>query len=193
MMLDETYWDTRYKNGTTGWDIGYISSPLKAYIDQLNDYTQKILIPGGGNSYEAEYLYNKGFKNVFILDISETALLNVQKRMPAFPKTQLIHQDFFHFEGTFDLILEQTFFCAINPSLRKHYATKMNTLLQPKGKLVGLLFDFPLTEEGPPFGGSKKEYLTYFEPYFEIEKIDSCYNSIPQRAGKELFFKFLKK
>lgn len=192
MKFDESYWNTRYKEGTTGWDIGHISSPLKAYINQLEDKSLKILIPGGGNSYEAEYLFKKGFKNVTIVDISETALRNVQKRVPNFPKSQLILQDFFEFEGSFDLIIEQTFFCALDPILRKEYAKKMHSLLKPKGKLMGVLFDFPLTSDGPPFGGSKEEYLTYFNPYFTIEILERCYNSIPPRDGRELFFKVLK-
>ena len=115
MEFDETYWDNRYKNGTTGWDIGHISTPLKTYFDQLEDRSLQILIPGGGNSYEAQYLFEKGFQNVFVLDLSETALSNIQKRMPSFPKEQLIHQNFFDFEGSFDLIIEQTFFCALHP------------------------------------------------------------------------------
>jgi len=192
MKFGESYWNTRYKEGTTGWDIGHISSPLKAYINQLEDKSLKILIPGGGNSYEAEYLFKKGFKNVTIVDISETALRNVQNRVPNFPKSQLIHQDFFEFEGSFDLIIEQTFFCALDPILRKEYAKKMHSLLKPKGKLMGVLFDFPLTQDGPPFGGSKEEYLTYFNPYFTIEILERCYNSIPPRDGRELFFKVLK-
>ena len=100
---------------------------------------------------------------------------------------------FFDFEGSFDLIIEQTFFCALHPSLRKAYAEKMHQLLQPNGKLVGLLFDFPLTEEGPPFGGSLQEYDSYFSPLFKIDLLERAYNSIPPRAGKELFLKLLKK
>lgn len=191
--FDESYWDNRYKEGSIGWDIGTVSNPLKEYFDQVKDTSLKILIPGGGNAYEAEYLFQKEFKNVTILDISETALRNVQKRIPNFPKSQLIHQDFFEFEGTFDLIIEQTFFCALDPVLRKEYAKKMHSLLNPNGKIVGLLFDFPLTSDGPPFGGSKEEYIPYFKPYFNIEILEGCYNSIQPRANRELFIKLVKK
>jgi len=69
----------------------------------------------------------------------------------------------------------------------------MQALLSPKGKLVGLLFQFPLTESGPPFGGSKEEYLNLFSPYFEIKTLDVAYNSIKPRQGNELFFIFTKK
>ena len=192
MNFSESYWDNRYKEGSTGWNIGHISNPLKAYFDQLTDPSISILIPGAGNAYEAEYLFNSGFQNVTILDISETALSNFQKRVPHFPKERLIHKDFFEFQGHFDLIIEQTFFCALTPTLRRKYAQKMSELLTQKGKLVGLLFEFPLTEEGPPFGGDSNEYISYFNPYFKIEILEPCFNSIPPRAGKELFVKLLK-
>jgi hypothetical protein len=69
----------------------------------------------------------------------------------------------------------------------------MNTLLHDNGKLVGLLFDFPLTEEGPPFGGSKNEYKALFEPYFSIKTLEKAYNSIKPRENKELFLIAIKK
>ncbi len=79
--------------------------------------------------------------------------------MPTFPDSYLIHKDFFELQTKFDLILEQTFFCALNPILRPKYVQKMSELLNAKGKLVGLLFNVPLNEGHPPFGGDKKEYI----------------------------------
>lgn len=193
MKLSETFWNTKYKDQKTGWDLGVISPPLKAYFDQIENKELKILIPGGGNSYEAEYLFSKGFENVFVLDISEIALENIKKRVPNFPTTQLLHANFFEIEDSFDLVIEQTFFCAIDPSLRLQYAQKMQSILTPKGKIVGLLFEAVLNEDHPPFGGTKEEYLTYFQPYFQIVKMDPCYNSYPNRQGMELFVQLIKK
>jgi hypothetical protein len=58
--LNAVYWDQKYQNQETGWDIGTISEPLKCYIDQLEDKNIRILIPGCGNAYEAKYLIEKG-------------------------------------------------------------------------------------------------------------------------------------
>ena len=69
----------------------------------------------------------------------------------------------------------------------------MHQLLMPDGKLVGLLFNIPLNNDNPPFGGNKEEYLSLFEERFKIEKMEIAYNSIPQRAENELFFKLQKK
>jgi len=193
MNLSKEFWDNRYKTKDIRWDIGDISTPLQHYFDQLRDKSIKILIPGGGNSYEAEYLHVNGFQNVYVIDISEVALSNLKKRVPTFPTTHLIHQDFFELNDTFDLIIEQTFFCALHPNLRTSYAEKMSQLLRSKGKLVGLLFNDALYDDRPPFGGSKKEYITYFKPLFVLKVFDNCYNSIASRKDRELFINLVKK
>jgi len=193
MNLSKEFWDSRYKTKKFRWDIGEISAPLQHYFDQLTDKNSKILIPGGGNSYEAEYLHNNGFQNVYVVDISEIALSNLKKRVPTFPINQLLHQDFFELNDTFDLIIEQTFFCALNPTLRTSYAEKMSQLLRKNGKLVGLLFNDALYDDRPPFGGSKKEYVTYFKALFALKVFDNCYNSIASRKDRELFINLVKK
>ena len=193
MDLSANFWDNRYQSNDIGWDLGTISPPLKAYFDQLTNLDLKILIPGGGNSYEAEYLFDKGFKNVYVVDLSQTALDNLKNRVPDFPSSNLILNNFFDLDQTFDLIIEQTFFCAINPSLRANYAKKASDILNVNGKVAGLLFDAVLNTTHPPFGGRKKEYLDYFTPYFDIKIMDTSYNSIKPRAGRELFFIIQKK
>ena len=57
IKLGKEYWEEKYAKNSTGWNIGYISTPIKEYIDQLQNKSIKILIPGAGNSYEAEYLW----------------------------------------------------------------------------------------------------------------------------------------
>ena len=192
MNLSYKFWDNRYKAKDTGWDLGEISPPLKAYFHQLKNKDLKILIPGGGHSYEAEYLHAKGFKNVYVVDVSKTALENLKNRVVDFPAKHLINSDFFDVDSAFDLIIEQTFFCAIDPNLRPAYAAKAFELLNTNGKVVGLLFDDTLNNDKPPCG-SKAEYTEYFHPYFDILIMEDAHNSIASRRGRELFFKIEKK
>jgi thiopurine S-methyltransferase len=186
--LDKEYWSNRYQTNDTGWDVGDISTPLKEFIDTLKDKSISILVPGAGNAYEVEYLYRNGFKNVFLLDIAEEPIENFKKRVPDFPEKQLLIGDFFNQKGKYDLIIEQTFFCALNPNLRSNYVSKMKDLLKPSGMLVGLLFNIPLNEDKPPFGGNKDEYIQLFTPHMIIQKMESSINSIKPRENNELFF-----
>ena len=188
---EQKYWSMRYEDNRTGWDIGYPSTPLKEYIDQLTDKTISILIPGSGNAYEAIYLFEQGFENIFIMDISNIPLENFQNQNSNFPKEHVLHEDFFEHKCQYDLILEQTFFCSFPPTEENRigYVKKMKSLLKPAGKLVGLWFDIPLTGDmvKRPFGGTQELYLEYFKPHFSHVKFDKAYNSIPDREGQELF------
>ncbi|MEJ2594199.1 MAG: SAM-dependent methyltransferase [bacterium] len=187
------YWNHRYLQNMTGWDIGYASKPIAEYIDQLENRELKILVPGAGNAYEVEHLYHKGFTNTYLLDFSEQSILNFLSRCPDFPASQLIKEDFFDFHGHFDLIIEQTFFSSIPREKRHLYAVKMHDLLTEKGKLTGLLWAHEFDFDGPPFGGNKDEYQQLFSPLFHIESMDISYNSIRPRQERELFIKLRKK
>lgn len=193
MKLNSEYWNNRYHNNDAKWDVGKITTPLKEYLNQIEDKSIKVLIPGCGNGHEFEYLQKNGFTNSYVLDYAKQPLDNLKQRLPECETKRFIEQDFFEHEEKYDLIIEQTFFCALDPILRKEYVSKMHSLLNTNGKLVGLLFQFPLTESGPPFGGSKEEYLDLFSGSFEIKKLETAYNSIKPRSGNELFFIFTKK
>lgn len=189
--FNENYWETRYQQGETGWDMGAASTPLVEYCQQIANKNQPILIPGCGNAHEVEALLSLGFTNITVLDFADSPLKNIAARNPkamASGHLKLVCEDFFAHQGSYDLILEQTFFCAIHPSQRADYAKHMHALLVQTGTLAGLLFNFELSEEGPPFGGDVKSYVHLFEPYFTIRKMEPCYNSIKPRLNRELFF-----
>lgn len=186
-FLSADYWNERYQAGTAGWDIGYPSTPLKDYIDQMKKKDLRILIPGGGNSYEAIYLLEQGFSNVTVIDLAPVVTNVLKEKLSAYRNNiQIITGDFFELKEEYDLIIEQTFFCAIDPALRPAYVKQMHRLLASKGKLVGVLFNRGF-EGGPPFGGNTEEYKALFQPYFSILTLSACYNSIPPRAGTEVF------
>jgi methyl halide transferase len=190
--LDQEYWDTQYKTNATGWDLGKVSPPIKHYIDTLKDKNISILIPGCGNSHEAECLLSQGFTNITIIDIAPTLVSNLQEKFKNYPNIKIVLGDFFEHQGEYDLIIEQTFFCALPPAIRDKYVSKMHQLLNEKGLLVGLLFNRTF-ESGPPFGGSQTEYKQLFKDYFDFKIIESCHNSIAPRANSELFIEFIKK
>ncbi len=191
------FWQQRYEQDSIGWDMGEISPPLKAYIDQLPESakTQRILVAGAGNAYEVGYLHEQGFTNVTLVDFAPAPIAAFTKRYPDFPAENLLCANFFdlsndhRLEGQFDWVLEQTFFCAIDPACRDEYVRHMAALLKPRGKLVGLLFDKDFGKSHPPFGGNRDEYRQRVESCFNIEIMEPCYNSHPARQGSELFIK----
>lgn len=187
LPLDETFWNDQYNANTTGWDLGEVSPPIKAYIDQLTDKNKRILIPGCGNSYEAEYLLHQGFTNISIIDIAPILVSRLLEKYQGNANIKIIQGDFFEHTGEYDIILEQTFFCALDPSLRENYVAKMHQLLAPGGKLVGVLFNREFEQQGPPFGGNQPAYKLLFEKYFKPVIFESCHNSFSKRNGTELF------
>lgn len=193
MELDKTYWNTRYLEQNTPWDIGFVSPPIKEYVDVIQDKNLRVLIPGAGNAYESVYLHQLGFEQVFVCDWAEEALVHLQKVAPDFPASHLICKDFFELEGQFDLVLEQTFFCAIAPALRSSYVDKMSSLLVSGGTLAGLLFASHFEKPGPPFGGDAAEYESLFSSQFVINRLSVAKNSILPRANNELFFELFRK
>ncbi len=189
---ESTYWNRRYKEKQTGWDIGYPSTPIVEYINQLEDKNMKILIPGAGKGWELEYMFNKGFKNIYYLDFAISGSEELKARCPDFPDSQIIIDDFFKHHGKYDLIIEQTFFSSLQVSMRPNYLAKIADLLKENGKLAGVLFDIKFPFEGPPFGGSYEEYKLLFEKTFDFIHFEKCKNSIKPRSGNELFL-LLKK
>ena len=190
--FDSTYWNRLYQLGKTGWDIGYACPPIMEYFEQVYHKDLKILIPGAGNAWEAEGLWNRGFQNIFILDYSKDAIASFKKRMPSFPTSQLLHQDFFQHHSNYDIIVEQTFFSSLQPDQRSNYAKKMHELLNPHGKLIGLLFNHSFPFAGPPYGGTPEEYTNLFKAYFKFKKFEVAYNSIEPRKQREHFLIFEK-
>lgn len=185
--MNADYWEERWQNNETRWDIGYASPTIIRYAEQLDNKDLRILIPGAGRSHEAIYLHQNGFSNVFVCDWAATAFSYLRQSTPDFPESHLIVGNFFDLNLSFDLLLEQTFFCAIDPALRPEYVEQAARLLQPNGKLAGLLFNRDFPERNPPYGGNQAEYEQLFRSHFNILQLEASQHSIPSRLGAELF------
>ena len=195
IKLDKAYWDSRYQSDNIKWDIGYVSPAIKNWFDIQGNKNLSILIPGAGSGYEVSYAHQLGFKKVFYMDISSEAVNLFKSKNTSFPESRILSTDFFdlNLSSYFDVIIEQTFFCAQSPSKRVKYVKKTYDLLRKKGQIVGLLFGINFQKDGPPFGGDIMEYQKLFEQKYEINKLQICNTSIPERAGSEIWMELTKK
>ncbi len=191
--LDSEYWNSRWENQQTGWDVGYASPAIADYMAVYPDKNAGILIPGCGNAYEAEQLVAAGFTDITLIDIAPKACALLEEKFAEVPTIKILCADFFSHTGHYDVMIEQTFFCAIPTNRRKDYVQQAAALLNKNGRIIGLLFNRMFEHQGPPFGGSAEEYEQIFTPYFDIKTMEPCRNSIPPRAGTELFIDLIKK
>lgn len=193
LSLDANYWSRQYDNKTTNWDLGMASPALVHFVNTIANKQCRILIPGCGNAYEAEYLLSQGFENITLIDIAPTLVAHLKEKYEDNKNIRIVLGDFFELEGNYDVILEQTFFCALPPFMREKYVQKMHALLSDYGQIAGLLFNRGFEKQGPPFGGSEIEYKTLFPKFgLEIIEMEIAKNSIAPRANSEVFFKAKK-
>lgn len=193
--LNENFWNNRYLENNTGWDLGAISPAIKKWFDTKKNKDLQILIPGAGKGHEVKYGFDHGFNNIHYLDISNGAVTFFKDNCTNFPKEQILISDFFDLKKDlfFDVVIEQTFFCAISPILRKSYIKKTYEILKENGCIIGLLFNRKFDTQGPPFGGLYEEYVELFSTLFVIEKLENSINSAIPRKGNEFWIKMRKK
>ena len=147
-----------------------------------------MLVPGCGRGHEVIFLSENGFE-VTGIDFSEgavTYLGNALKERNL--KGRVLHQDFFSLDhshgGVYDLVLEQTFFCAISPWQRRDYVLNVSRILKPGGMLVGLFYHTD-KQGGPPYNTTRENIETHFSENFEIQELDKTSLSSEQRKDKE--------
>jgi SAM-dependent methyltransferase len=191
--LGKDFWNNRWETQKTGWDIGYASPAITDYMAKCVDKNAPILVPGCGNAHEASFLLENGFTNITLVDIAPLAVERLQEKFKQFHQIKIVLGDFYLHEGKYEILIEQTFFCANLPASRGNYVKKAADLLNHGGRLIGVLFNREFEKQGPPFGGNEAEYKALFSPFFTIEKMELCYNSIAPRMGNELFINLLKK
>ena len=181
-------WQRHYEENDLGWDLGQVAPPFVKLWQEEKLPLGKVLVPGCGRGHEGVFLAENGF-DVTAIDFSSgavTYLKNALKKRNL--EVRILHQDFFSLdeshEGVYDLVLEQTFFCAISPKQRRDYVLNVSRILKPGGILVGLFYH---TDEqgGPPYNTTREDIEMHFSKKFEIQELDKTSLSAEQRKDKE--------
>lgn len=194
--LDATFWDSRYQERETPWDLGGPTPVFERLIREGTIPKGRLLIPGAGRGYDAIAFSKAGYQ-VTTLDLSPLACDELRTAAEAAGATLDVQVgDFFALDeqGAFDAVLEYTFYCAIPVNQRTAYRDQMAHLIRPGGLLFGLFF--PLQQprpEGPPFEVSVDEIKRSFGEYFELVHEEVPADSIKPRQGNEVLMIWRRK
>jgi SAM-dependent methyltransferase len=146
------------------------------------------IIPGCGSGYEVVAFAGAGYA-VTALDFSPPAIARARASVGPALSDRIVAGDFFTHDlpaGSFDLIYERTFWCALPPARWPEMAARTAALLKPDGTLAGLFY-FGEKADGPPFGFSPGEPKDLFGPHFDLV-VDApvpAWESLPLYAGNE--------
>jgi len=186
------FWEEKYFANDIPWDT---KATTPALINSINhSESKKIAILGCGYSKDSIFLAKLNH-SVYPIDFASKPidyLNNIKKREDLdtlFPVQENIFEINSKYFNFFDIVLEYTCFCAIEPQRRSEYIKSVNNILNKKGQFIALFFPTERKEEdldkGPPFYVNLDETLLMFKNNFNIVKIDKNPNSIKPRKGFE--------
>jgi 2-polyprenyl-3-methyl-5-hydroxy-6-metoxy-1,4-benzoquinol methylase len=144
-------------------------------IERLNVASDAAIIDiGGGASLLVDALLERGFRDVSVLDVSETALGTVRQRLGTGAPGSLLHQDLLAWkpERHFDLWHDRAVFhFLVDPSERRRYIDTVRSALCPGGAVIIATFalDGPESCSGLPVARYSSADLTeILGPEFEV-------------------------
>lgn len=190
------FWETRYNKKEIGWDLGVETPVFKELSKEIKP--GRICILGCGNGYDAILFSKRGF-DVTAVDFASSPIIKIKSAAETLSLNICTIQDdifslSYKFKNSFDYIIEQTCFCAIDPTKRVQYSLLVYDILKPRGKLIGLWMplDKDIDDGGPPFGVKEKEVKQLFDKNWTIEKDEFPIKSIESRKGREKLIIFQK-
>ncbi len=185
------HWDALYQQGDTGWDLGEAAPP---FVDLLAGPAApspgRLIALGSGRGHDALLFAAHGF-NVLGVDFAPSAVVTATETAAAqglTDRVRFLQADIFalppEYRGAFDVVLEHTCMCALNPRLLDEYAALVARLLRPGGTYVALFFTHG-HPGGPPYTTDEAEIRRLFAPRLEIVHLAPALRSAPGFAGKE--------
>lgn len=189
------FWNTRYLNRETGWDMQGPHPALESLTSQLRINKCRILVLGCGYGHDADFFASKGHI-VTAVDYSAEAIEVAQKRYGTRDNLKFVKADALHlpekFMNSFDMVFEHTFFCAIDPQKRNDVLKVWKNCLVPGGHLFGIFFTHYQTHQ-PPYGGTEWEYRERLKKDFQFLYWTRLRGSSPRPLGSELIIYAQKK
>ena len=190
------FWSPLYRTGDTRFDKGRIAPPIARMALEGDLPRGRVLVPGAGRGHDALALARLGFE-VTAVDIAPEACAAAAAAARALGVAlevrceDVLVDTLAARRGSFDGIVEHTFFCAIDPARRPDWVDASADLLRPGGVLVGLFFVLG-RPGGPPFDVTEPEIRGLFGARFALERLRLARDSFPDRLGRELEARFVR-
>lgn len=183
-------WKEAWRAGRTPWDAGMSPPALLELLALGRVPSGRILVPGCGTGYDLATLARPD-REVVGIDLSRDAQAAFRTAHPDLPG-RVVYEvtDFFSYDADtgFDFVWDYTFFCALDPDQRGHWAETMARLIKPSGTLATLIFPFedPIpNREGPPWPINTGLVRSFVEEAFEEVDARQPEASHPGREGRE--------
>jgi SAM-dependent methyltransferase len=165
-----TFWNERYAAGRTPWESSGVPPRLARFL-AAHPRGGRVLVPGCGRGQEVAAFAAAGW-DALALDFSAEAIAQARAAVRAELADRIVLGDFFTHPfaaGSFDLVYERTFFCALPPSRRAALLARTATLLRPGGLLVGFYYTSEETG-GPPYALHAADHDALFTADFVPER-----------------------
>lgn len=200
---DVGFWEHYYHEPEIPWDLGEPAPPfIHDWLAHHPDFfkqqnIQNAVVFGAGAGHDAALFAQQTGPNLNItgLDYAPSAIKLATKRYGQIPNLKFLQADCLNLANNplagslkhaFDLAIEHTFFCAIQPDQRDAYIQNLIFALKPKGYVLGLFWNHGNSvSDGPPFDTSPDAIHKHFEPHFQIQSLEEAKHSHPKRQNKE--------
>jgi len=198
-------WENAYVTGTVPWDLGRAPPVLEARIREIVASREaagddaapgpRVFVPGAGRGHDARAWLAAGGA-VTALDIAPTAVAEGRALDAAEGVSMTwLEADLFdlpaELDGTFDIVWEQTCFCAIDPARRGEYVEVIARLLAPGGAWMGVVWEVG-RPGGPPWSLTRADIEQHFAARFDFEVVRAVAPWTKQRWD-ELFVELRKR
>jgi hypothetical protein len=195
VVLDEAFWSRLYADGQDGWELGRAAPPLERWVAAHDLRDRRALVVGAGRGHEARLLARAGAR-VVAVDYAPEAVAAAR----VLAASEGVHVDFRQRDvfalrlelERYELVVEHTCFCAIDPARRGEYARVVADVLLPGGSFVGLFWEHGRAG-GPPFTTTRAEIEGLFGADFEIVGFEIPTDSVATRLGQERLFEMRRR
>ena len=187
------FWEDIYRQKKSpGWDLGRPTPVFTQWLKENPGRGQSVCVLGAGNGHDAVAFAKRGYV-VTAVDFAPAAVQKLQRKAKRSKVSmEILGQDMFALREekrhSFDLVLEYTTYCAIDPRRRDEYVSLIVDLLKPEGRLIALFF--PMDQDpaiGPPFGVRYPEVRERFGHHFHFAREEWPNHSVKTRRFREYF------